>query len=109
MQAAPQKAWSGKSENYAAGQRAFAHRAHMNGLASLGQAAYLAVGAYATAILATKYHFGLGWDFWLVLLIGILLGYPCLRVRGPYFVILTFGVAGVLGQCGYNADGISAT
>src|SRR3954465_14290896 len=37
LQAAPQKAWSGKSENYAAGQRAFAHRAHMNGLASLGQ------------------------------------------------------------------------
>src|SRR5476649_1532593 len=44
------------------------------GLASLGQAAYLGVGAYATAILATKYHFGLGWDFWLVLLIGIALG-----------------------------------
>src|SRR4051794_20415381 len=37
LQAAPQKAWSGKSENYAAGQRAFAHRAHMNSLASLGQ------------------------------------------------------------------------
>jgi fructose-bisphosphate aldolase, class I len=37
LQAAPQKAWSGKSENVAAGQRAFAHRAHMNGLASMGQ------------------------------------------------------------------------
>ncbi len=37
LQAAPQKAWSGKSENTAAGQRAFAHRAHMNSLASLGQ------------------------------------------------------------------------
>jgi fructose-bisphosphate aldolase class I len=37
LQAAPQKAWSGKSENYAAGQRAFTHRAHMNSLASLGQ------------------------------------------------------------------------
>ena len=36
------------------------------GLASLGQAAYLGVGAYVTAILATKYQFGLGWDFWLV-------------------------------------------
>src|SRR5215468_11983369 len=44
------------------------------GLASLGQAAYLAVGAYATAILATRYHIGLGWDFWLVLLLGALLG-----------------------------------
>ena len=37
LQAAPQKAWSGKSENVAAGQRAFAHRAKMNGLAALGQ------------------------------------------------------------------------
>jgi fructose-bisphosphate aldolase class I len=37
LQAAPQKAWAGKSENAAAGQRAFAHRAMMNGLAALGQ------------------------------------------------------------------------
>lgn len=37
LQAAPQKAWSGKSENVAAAQRAFAHRARMNSLAALGQ------------------------------------------------------------------------
>ena len=37
LQAAPQKAWSGKRENTAAAQRAFTHRARMNGLASLGQ------------------------------------------------------------------------
>ncbi len=37
LQAAPQKAWLGKSENVAAGQRAFNHRAHMNGLASIGR------------------------------------------------------------------------
>jgi fructose-bisphosphate aldolase class I len=37
LQAAPQKAWAGKSENVAAAQRAFAHRAMMNGLAALGQ------------------------------------------------------------------------
>ncbi len=37
LQAAPQKAWSGKSENTAAAQRAFSHRARMNGLATLGQ------------------------------------------------------------------------
>src|ERR1700754_4388820 len=37
LQAAPQKAWSGKSENVPAGQRAFSHRAHMNGLASTGR------------------------------------------------------------------------
>jgi fructose-bisphosphate aldolase class I len=37
LQAAPQKAWSGKSENVAAAQRAFTHRARMNALAALGQ------------------------------------------------------------------------
>ena len=37
LQAAPQKAWSGKPENTAAAQRAFSHRAKMNGLAALGQ------------------------------------------------------------------------
>ncbi|MGY3530468.1 fructose-bisphosphate aldolase class I [Bradyrhizobium embrapense] len=37
LQAAPQKAWSGKPENVPAGQRAFSHRARMNGLASTGK------------------------------------------------------------------------
>src|ERR671926_264510 len=67
------------------------------GLASLGQAAYLGVGAYATAILATKYHIGLGWDFWLVLLFGLLLGAAlaavfgllAIRASGVYFLMIT--------------------
>lgn len=37
LQAAALKAWGGKSENVAAGQRAFAHRAKMNGAAALGK------------------------------------------------------------------------
>src|SRR3984957_4974297 len=37
LQAAPQKAWAGKSENVASAQRAFAHRARMNGLAAKGE------------------------------------------------------------------------
>jgi branched-chain amino acid transport system permease protein len=73
------------------------------GLASLGQAAYLAVGAYATAILATKYHIGLGWDFWLVLAFGTLLGAAlaavfgllAIRASGVYFLMITLA----LGQC----------
>jgi branched-chain amino acid transport system permease protein len=73
------------------------------GLASLGQAAYLGVGAYATAILGTKYHIGLGWDFWLVLLIGIALGAAlaaifgllAIRATGVYFLMITLA----LGQC----------
>ena len=73
------------------------------GLASLGQAAYLGVGAYAAAILATKYHIGLGWDFWLVCLFGILLsaalaavfGLLAIRATGVYFLMITLA----LGQC----------
>jgi fructose-bisphosphate aldolase, class I len=37
LQHAPQTAWSGKPENVAAAQRAFNHRAMMNGLAAMGQ------------------------------------------------------------------------
>ena len=73
------------------------------GLASLGQAAYLAVGAYATAILATRYGIGLGWDFWLVLLFGALtgaalaavFGFLAIRATGVYFLMITLA----LGQC----------
>jgi len=73
------------------------------GLPSLGQAAYLGVGAYLTAILATKYHFGLGFDFWLVILLGIALGAAtaaffglfAIRAGGVYFLMITLA----LGQC----------
>ena len=37
LQSAPQQAWSGKSENVAAAQAAFTHRARMNSLASKGE------------------------------------------------------------------------
>ena len=37
LQAAPLRAWSGKAENVAAGQRAFTHRARMNSLATKGE------------------------------------------------------------------------
>jgi len=37
LQAAPQKAWSGKAENTVAGQRALTHRAQMNSLATAGE------------------------------------------------------------------------
>jgi len=37
LQAAPQKTWSGKAENVKAAQRAFSHRACMNGLATEGR------------------------------------------------------------------------
>src|ERR1700738_210128 len=73
------------------------------GLASLGQAAYLGIGAYVTAVLATKYQFGLGYDFWLVVVLGILAGAVlaaffglfAVRATGVYFLMITLA----LGQC----------
>jgi branched-chain amino acid transport system permease protein len=73
------------------------------GLSSLGQAAYLGVGAYVTAILATRYEFGLGWDFWLVLGLGTvcgaiaaaLFGLIAIRASGVYFLMITLA----LGMC----------
>jgi branched-chain amino acid transport system permease protein len=73
------------------------------GLASLGQAAYFGVGAYLTAVLAIRYNFGLGWDFWVVVVLGILLGAAlaavfglfAIRASGVYFLMITLA----LGQC----------
>jgi branched-chain amino acid transport system permease protein len=73
------------------------------GLASLGQAAYFGVGAYMTAILAAKHGIGLGFDFWLVVLAGLLIGAAlaavfgllAIRATGVYFLMITLA----LGQC----------
>ena len=73
------------------------------GMSSMGQAAYFGVGAYLTAVLATKFHFGMGWDFWLVVVMGILIGAAlaavfglfAIRAGGVYFLMITLA----LGQC----------
>jgi len=73
------------------------------GLSSMGQAAYFGVGAYLTAVLATKLHFGLGWDFWLVVIMGMAIGALlaaffglfAIRAGGVYFLMITLA----LGQC----------
>ncbi len=73
------------------------------GLASMGQAAYLGVGAYLTAILATRFQIGLGYDFWIVVVLGILVsaalaavfGLLAIRASGVYFLMITLA----LGQC----------
>ena len=67
----------------------------MTGYISLGHAVFFGAGAYIMVLC-----FGI-LPFWLSVilaglgtgLIALLVGYPCLRVRGPYFVILTFGLA----------------
>lgn len=70
------------------------------GLISLGQAGFLAVGAYANAILMMDY----GWPVWLSLpaggvaaaLISILVGVPSLRLKGLYLAITTLAFAFII-------------
>jgi ABC-type branched-subunit amino acid transport system permease subunit len=74
---------------------------NLSGQGSIGHAAFMAIGAYTSAILA-KF---LGWSPWLTMPIGVLttvvaaflVGIPFTRVRGIYFtmVSLFFGI-GVL-------------
>ncbi|MBN1838393.1 MAG: branched-chain amino acid ABC transporter permease [Spirochaetales bacterium] len=70
------------------------------GQASLGHAAYYGIGAYASTVLMVK----LGLSPWLGMFAGVILsaglsmvlGYPSLRMRGPYFVFFTIGFAEAL-------------
>lgn len=70
------------------------------GLLDLGYVAFYAVGAYSYALL--NLHFDLG--FWMVLpigailgaFLGILLGFPVLRLRGDYLAIVTLGFGEII-------------
>lgn len=67
------------------------------GQASLGHAAYYGIGAYVSTILFLKF----GISPWVGMIVGavfagilaIVLGYPSLRMKGPYFVFFTIGFA----------------
>jgi branched-chain amino acid transport system substrate-binding protein len=70
------------------------------GLASLGHAAYLGLGAYSVGILATRH----GASFWVTLVVGILLatavaaifGLVALRATGVYFLMITLALGMVV-------------
>ena len=67
---------------------------------SLGQAGFLAIGSYTSAILTMK----LGLSFWIALpvagivamVIGAMIGTVVLRLRGLYFGLVSFGFAEVI-------------
>jgi branched-chain amino acid transport system permease protein len=85
------------------------------GIASLGHAAFLGLGAYMTAILAVRYNFGLGWGFPLVVLFGSLLGAAtaalfglfALRSRGVYFLMITLALSQCVWGLAYRWDSLT--
>ncbi|MBI2132285.1 MAG: branched-chain amino acid ABC transporter permease, partial [Candidatus Tectomicrobia bacterium] len=70
------------------------------GYVSFGHVAFFGIGSYTTAILVAKH----GWPWYLTLpLAGLVavvwaafIGFPCLRLKGPYFAISMMGLNEVL-------------
>jgi len=73
---------------------------YKTGQVSLGQAGFMAIGAYASAILTQKF----GIPFAVALLfggctagvIGIAVGFPALRIKGVYLLLLTLGFSEIV-------------
>jgi branched-chain amino acid transport system permease protein len=70
------------------------------GQVSIGQAGFMAVGAYTSAVLTQK--FGLPFMLSLPLaglfsgIVGVVVGFPALRIRGIYLLLLTLGFAEIV-------------
>jgi branched-chain amino acid transport system permease protein len=83
----------------------------LTGILNFGQAGFMALGAYAMAILVVK----AGWSPWLALPVatlvavlgGILVGLPTLRLRGDYFAIVTLAAAQIVVVIAQNARGLT--
>jgi len=81
------------------------------GQTSLGQAGFLAIGAYASALLTIR----LDWPFELALpaaglitaLIGTLLVLPAFRLRAHYVAIATLGIGEIVSQTILNWDSLT--
>jgi len=71
-----------------------------SGQLSIGHAAFMAIGAYTSALLTMR----IGLSFWLSMplagalaaVIALVIGYPSLRLRGLFFAIVTFAFAEIV-------------
>jgi branched-chain amino acid transport system permease protein len=81
---------------------------YKTGQVSLGQAGFMAVGAYASAILTHK--FGIPFGAALIFgglvagVIGIVVGFPALRIKGIYLLLLTLGFAEIVSVIALSWD-----
>ena len=81
------------------------------GIMSLGQAGLMAIGAYASGLLSLK----AGWPFaasflcsgLIAALLGTLLAFPALRLKGHYISIATLGIGEIVNQIILNWDGLT--
>ena len=70
------------------------------GQVSIGQAGFMAVGAYASAVFSQK--FGLPFIISVPLagliagVVGVVIGFPALRIKGIYLLLLTLGFSEII-------------
>ncbi|WP_298439494.1 branched-chain amino acid ABC transporter permease [Geobacter sp.] len=87
---------------------------------SVGHAAYFGVGAYTTMMLMQYRQIPPWLGMWagvaVVMVVALVIGSICFRLRGPYFVLASIAVAEIMRLCAVNlkdltngAEGILAT
>lgn len=78
------------------------------GQVSFGHSVFSGVGGYCSVLLLT----GAGWSPWLGMLVGgaaaavlaVIIGFPTMRLRGPYFALTTIAVAEIVRIWVENTD-----
>lgn len=72
----------------------------LTGYVSFGHVAFFGTGAYAAAILVTTHGWHWVWASVLggvaAMILALIIGYPCLRLKGPYFAIAMLGLNEVM-------------
>jgi branched-chain amino acid transport system permease protein len=70
------------------------------GQVSFGQAAFFGVGAYTAGLLHAKLELSPWWGMalggWTAVLLALVIGYLCFRLRGPYFALATLASGEIL-------------
>jgi branched-chain amino acid transport system permease protein len=66
------------------------------GQVSFGHAIFFGTGAYTAGLCVTKLHISAWWGMLLggpmALLVGLIIGWICFRLRGPYFALATIAI-----------------
>jgi branched-chain amino acid transport system permease protein len=81
---------------------------YKTGQVSLGQAGFMAVGAYASAVMTQK--FGMPFAASLVVagviagVVGVAVGFPALRIKGIYLLLLTLGFSEIISVIALSWD-----
>ncbi len=78
---------------------------------SVGHAAYFGVGAYTTMILLQYHHIAPWYGVWagvvMAMIVALIIGSICFRLRGPYFVLASIAVAEIFRVSALNLTALT--